>query len=82
MLFRSVVSPEFERRVAQAIMRQVHQDKDLVQDPEVEAYIESIGYSLVANSDNNTLPFTFFVMKDEVINAFAAPGGVVALTAA
>lgn len=75
----SVVSPEFERRVAQAIMRQVHQDKDLVQDPEVEAYIESIGYSLVANSDNNTLPFTFFVMKDEVINAFAAPGGVVGI---
>ena len=73
----SVFSPEFDRRLGQAVMRQVHQDKSLVRDPEVESYIESIGYLLVTNSDDNRLPFTFFILKDPEVNAFAAPGGVV-----
>ena len=73
----SVLSPEFERRLGQAVMRQVHRDKTLIQDPEVESYIQSIGYQLVANSDDNRLPFTFFILKNPAINAFAAPGGVV-----
>ena len=73
----SVLSPEYERRLGQAVMRQVHRDKTLIQDPEVESYIQSIGYHLVANSDDNRLPFTFFILKNPVINAFAAPGGVV-----
>jgi beta-barrel assembly-enhancing protease len=72
-----VISPEFERRLGQAIMRQVRQHGDVIQDPEVESYIQSIGYQLVANSDNNQIPFIFFVMKNPAINAFAAPGGVV-----
>ncbi|MGH8120429.1 MAG: M48 family metalloprotease [Gammaproteobacteria bacterium] len=75
----SVLSPEFERRLGQAVMRQVHQDKSLIQDPEIESYIQSIGYQLVANSDDNRLPFTFFALKNTVINAFAAPGGVVGM---
>ena len=73
----SVVSPEFERRLGQAIMRNVRQSADVTQDPEVESYIQSIGYQLVSNSDDNEIPFIFFVVKDPVINAFAMPGGVV-----
>ena len=74
-----VVSPEFERRLGKAIMRQIRQQGDMVMDPEVESYIQSIGYQLVANSDDNQIPFNFFVLKDPVINAFAAPGGVVGI---
>ncbi len=72
-----VVSPEFERRLGQAVMREVRRYAAMVEDPEVDSYIQSIGYRLVANSDDNRLPFVFFVIKDPVINAFAAPGGVV-----
>lgn len=74
-----IVSPEYERRLGQAIMRQIRQQGDMVQDPEVESYIQSIGYQLVANSDDNQIPFNFFVLKNPVINAFAAPGGVVGI---
>ena len=73
----TVVTPEFERRLGQAIMRQVRQSTDVIHDPEVESYIQSIGYRLVANSDDNQIPFIFFVVKSNAINAFAAPGGVV-----
>ncbi len=75
----SVVSPEFEKRLGKAIMREVRQYGESVSDPEVEAYIQSIGYKLVANSDNNQIPFTFFVNDNTQINAFAAPGGVVGI---
>ncbi len=73
----SVITPEFERRLGQAIMRQVRQSTDVIQDPEVDSYIQSIGYSLVANSDGNQVSFIFFVIRNPAINAFAAPGGVV-----
>jgi predicted Zn-dependent protease len=73
----SAVSPEFERRLGKAFMRSVRQFAAIVNDPEIESYIESIGYQLAANSDNNTLSFTFFVVDDPHINAFAAPGGVI-----
>jgi predicted Zn-dependent protease len=75
----SAVSPEFERRLGRAFMRSVRQHAAIVDDPEIESYIESIGYQLAANSDNNSLTFTFFVIDSQDINAFAAPGGVIGI---
>jgi len=75
----SAISPEFERRLGKAFMRSVRQFATIVDDPEVESYIESIGYKLAANSDNNTLAFTLFVVDSPDINAFAAPGGVIGI---
>ena len=75
----STISPEFERRLGQGVMRQVYQYAPIILDPEVEAYIQSIGYKLVANSDDNQLPFIFFMTNNTEINAFAAPGGVVGI---
>ena len=75
----SAISPEFERRLGKAFMRSVRQHANIVDDPEVQSYIESIGYRLVANSDNNSLTFTFFVVDSPDINAFAAPGGVIGI---
>jgi len=60
-------------------MRSIRQYATIVDDPEVQGYIESIGYRLAANSDNNTLTFTFFVVDSPDINAFAAPGGVIGI---
>ncbi len=75
----SAVSPEFERRLGLAFMRSVRQHATIVSDPEVESYIESIGFRLASNSDDNTLAFNFFVVDNPNINAFAAPGGVIGI---
>ncbi|MGI9230089.1 MAG: M48 family metalloprotease [Gammaproteobacteria bacterium] len=74
-----IISPEYERRLGQAFLSQVRKQADIVTDPEVETYIMSIGYRLVAQSDSNTRPFTFFFINDPAINAFAAPGGIVGM---
>ncbi len=74
-----ILSPEFERRLGQAFLSQVRKQADIISDPEINNYIESIGYRLVSQSDNNEQQFTFFVINDSLINAFAAPGGIVGI---
>jgi predicted Zn-dependent protease len=46
-------------------------------DPELQAYVDSIGQRLVANSDKPDMDFTFTVLDTPMINAFAAPGGYI-----
>jgi len=77
----AILSPEFERRLGQSFLNHVRRHTPILDDPEVETYIQSIGYRLVANSDNNERQFTFFVINDSLINAFAAPGGIVGINA-
>lgn len=73
------LSPEFERRLGQAFLSQIRKQADIVSDPEINTYIQSIGYRLVSESDNNTQQFTFFIINDPLINAFAALGGIVGI---
>lgn len=75
----SVISPMTEDRIGEVFMRNVRKNATIIDDPEVESYIRSLGYKLVANSDNNTRSFSFFVIKDPMINAFAAPGGIIGI---
>lgn len=75
----NILSPEYERRLGQAFLNQIRRQTDIIADPEIETYIQSIGYRLVAQSDNSSQLFTFFVVNDNGINAFAAPGGIVGI---
>ena len=77
----SILAPEYERRLGQAFLNHIRKQTDIITDPEIESYIQSIGYRLVSHSDNNTQGFTFFVINDPLINAFAAPGGIVGINA-
>jgi beta-barrel assembly-enhancing protease len=45
--------------------------------PQINRYVEQIGQRLVASSDRPNLPFTFQVVEDNSINAFATLGGYV-----
>lgn len=73
------LSPADERALGEAFMRAVRARLALVDDPLVEQYVQSLGYRLVASSDRHDLGFTFFVVEDKSLNAFAAPGGFVGI---
>ena len=62
-----------------AYMRMLRGSKPIISDPVVNEYIDSLGHKLVANSDDVKTPFTFFMIRDRNINAFAFFGGYVAL---
>ncbi len=66
-----------ERAIGELFMREVRSRMKLIDDPEVEDYIQSLGYQLVSQSDAQSYGFTFFVVQDGAINAFAAPGGFI-----
>lgn len=61
----------------QEFFKIVQQRLPLVSDSIINDYIQTLGYRLVSYSDAPTHPFHFFVIQQDVINAFAGPGGYV-----
>ncbi|MBW4642019.1 MAG: M48 family metalloprotease [Goleter apudmare HA4340-LM2] len=49
----------------------------LSRNSELVRYVEQIGRRLAANSDRSNMPYTFQVVEDDAINAFATLGGYV-----
>ena len=54
------------------------QGGDYIIDPDLTAYVQSIGKRLGAVSDRPELPYEFVVLNDSVPNAWAMPGGKIA----
>jgi predicted Zn-dependent protease len=50
------------------------------EDPKIQAYVESVARPLAAVSERPGLPWTFRVVDDPQVNAFALPGGYVYVT--
>lgn len=53
----------------------------VLDDPLITDWLQTLGTRLGANSDQPQQPFTFFVLRDRQINAFATLGGYVAVNA-
>lgn len=73
----TVLSPLDEKKIADQIMRSVMSSDEVLSDPEITDYIQNLGMRLASNGPDKTQWFNFFVVKDNSINAFAMPGGVV-----
>ncbi len=54
---------------------QVEQQMEVVKDPRLQAFIDRIGKRLAAQPQAGGFPYTFKVVIDPSINAFALPGG-------
>jgi predicted Zn-dependent protease len=52
----------------------------LYPDPKVQAYVEGLGKKLAAASERPSLPWSFKVVDDAAVNAFALPGGYIYVT--
>lgn len=73
----ATLSPDQEKRLGEAFMRNLRQSLEIVDDPVVNSYVQDIGNRLVSHVENYPLDFTFFVVNDPTINAFAGPGGYI-----
>ncbi|MGK0171115.1 MAG: putative Zn-dependent protease [Gammaproteobacteria bacterium] len=71
------LSASDEARLGEAFLREILASRESLRDPEVESYVNRIGFALVEHSDGAQLPFTFVVLNDANINAFAGPTGVI-----
>jgi predicted Zn-dependent protease len=77
----ALISPHEASDYGASMLRQMRALDMVVDDPLLDDYINDLGYRLAAASSKPKDHFTFFVVKDEEINAFAAPGGYIAVNA-
>ncbi len=49
-------------------------------DPELQAYLTQLGNRLAARSERPNLPWSFKLVDDPIVNAFALPGGFIYIT--
>ncbi len=74
----SILSTEDDYRLGQAFMHSLRQNIDIVEDPGLNSYINSLGYRLLSAA-NTSSPFNFFIVNEPSINAFAGPGGYIGI---
>ena len=66
-------SPDEEQQLGLEIMRYLRDRDRVLDDVQLTQYINSVGQSLATYADQNGVPFTFFMVRDSSINAFALP---------
>jgi predicted Zn-dependent protease len=69
--------PGTERKIGEQIMAQIRRDPDYLADPEATEYLNHLGYKLVSVSAARSTDFSFFLVRDPMLNAFALPGGFI-----
>lgn len=74
-----ILTPEDERRIGEQFFRQLQQNATIIEDAEINQYIQSLGLSLVSNSDDPFQAYRFFMVDNNTVNAFAAPGGYIGI---
>ena len=72
-----IISPLEDKLLGAAFMRQLRQSGMVLVDQEATSYLETLGHRLVARSETPGQDFTFFLVNDASINAFAGPGGYI-----
>jgi predicted Zn-dependent protease len=60
--------------------REISAQMGIVEDPALQGYVSELGRRLAAKSERPHLPWTFRVMDDASVNAFALPGGFIYVT--
>lgn len=76
----ALVSEAQEIQMGREADQQIVGQLGLYNDPDVQAYVEGLGKKLAADSERPNLPWTFRVVDDPVVNAFALPGGFIYVT--
>lgn len=75
----ATLSIDQEKIYGDAYMRMLRASRPIIHDPVLTDYVDALGHRLVANANDVKTPFTFFLIQDKNINAFAFFGGYVAL---
>ena len=77
----TVASPEEQRQYGFYMLHELRNQNVVLEDELLNDYINTLGFRLVAYSPKPDQPFTFFLVRDTQINAFAVPGGFVGVNA-
>ncbi|MEO8129133.1 MAG: M48 family metalloprotease [Bryobacteraceae bacterium] len=71
----NLFSKEQDIQLGKESAAQVEQQMQVINDPKLQAFIDRIGKRLASQQQAGGFPYTFKVVSDPSINAFALPGG-------
>jgi predicted Zn-dependent protease len=73
----AILARNTESQIGRSIMRDIRRSGMVVEDPQITEYINEIGHRIAAQTNDGEQEFTFFVVDDPHVNAFALPGGYI-----
>lgn len=71
----NLVSVQEEKQLGDKFAVEIEKQHKVLNDPQLQSYIEGVGQKLLTGVRKVEFPYTFQVVQDETINAFAIPGG-------
>ena len=71
----NLFSKEQDVQLGKESAAEVEKKMKVVDNPELQAYIGTVGKNLTSSADAGEFPYSFKVVVDKSINAFALPGG-------
>jgi predicted Zn-dependent protease len=75
----AAVSLDDEYHVGLSYVEEIRKAGVILTDPEIAQYAQEIGHSLSSRAEEGQHQFYYFVIRDPEINAFAVPGGFIAI---
>ena len=76
-----LLTPARQAEYGAMMLRELRNYGYLLEDPLVDEWLQTMGNRLGANSDRPEQRYTFFMLKDRQINAFATLGGYIGMNA-
>ncbi len=76
-----MITPAQEAQYGGYTLHQLRQMNYVLDDPLLDSWLQTMGHRLGANSDNPRQPYTFFLLRERQINAFATLGGYIGTNA-
>jgi len=76
-----VINPAQQAEYGAMTLSQLRSYDYVLDDPLLEGWLDGVGHRLGASSDQPRQDFTFFMLKDRQINAFATLGGYIGMNA-
>lgn len=73
----ATISTQQEVQLGQQYAAEINAQLPIIQDPEINRYINVLGDSIAGLSDDRDLDWHFYVVDSKEVNAFAVPGGFI-----
>lgn len=77
--FDNLLTANDEKKITFQILSQVYQSNNVINDSEINNYIERLGSKLSMEGTDDKLSLKFFIIDDPSINAFAMLGGIIGI---
>jgi predicted Zn-dependent protease len=71
----NLVSQQEEIRLGKELSAEIEKEQPVLNNPALERYISDIGRRIASQTESPDLPYTFKIIENDEVNAFALPGG-------